>query len=175
MQFAQFCSAAGLARDAGSTELASSVYFIDAATGSSVVRCGMSCAIASEPGRITHPAAATTDNFKNWRLAMLLNGISFIPVIGIALSWATRILVQLISFEGFANGSHFQAKRCRYRRNPARIIATQSEQKQNVTHIEGRMGGDTMVYFCHDHSIRILKSGACPDRLRRNMQLCEWR
>jgi len=34
--------------------------------------------MASAPGRTTQPAAATADNFKNWRLAILLNGISLV-------------------------------------------------------------------------------------------------
>ncbi len=77
-QFAHVCTSAGLARVAGSTDDASSVYFMDDATGSLISRCGMSCAMASEPGRTMQPAAATAENFKNWRLAILLNGISLI-------------------------------------------------------------------------------------------------
>ena len=64
-QFAQVCDSAGFVRVAGSTDAASSVYFIDAATGSAVSRCGMSCACAFALGSTTHPAAATADNFKN--------------------------------------------------------------------------------------------------------------
>ncbi len=77
---------------------------------------------------MTHPAAATADNFKNWRLAILLNGFSFDLNTGLTRGRARRILVQLLLLEGFANGSHFQLPSIPI---SAFIVATETEWEHN--------------------------------------------
>ena len=61
--------------------LASPVYFIACAIGSSSASLGTSSALASEPGRTRQAAAVTADNCINWRLAILLKRLSSLLLI----------------------------------------------------------------------------------------------
>ena len=85
-------------------------YLSDCAVGSSSASCGRSSARASSPGFTRKLAAATADNWINWRLAILLNGLSLITFVQFVAPRRKRdaYINTKIGQTAVANGSHLR-------------------------------------------------------------------